>query len=309
MLDAPKFPPGATGTSTRIRALAIDRFGTIHVAVSTNDATLPVSAQGSPPNRGTYDAYIARFSENPPPPPPATVPPPAPGPVPAVASVVNGASFASGGPVAAGSIVSLFGTLLAGGLASASSTPLPTTLGGTSVTINGKPAPLFFVSATQINARAPWESQPGQATAIMTSGDKVSAAFQFTVAAAAPGTFAVGSNRAVVQNQDFSINNTDKPAAAGSFIVAYLTGGGAVDNAVATGAPNPSSPLSRVVASPSATIGGQPADVLFLGLVPGFVGLLQANLKVPQLASGDYPLVITIGTARSNAPLITVSGN
>jgi uncharacterized protein (TIGR03437 family) len=42
-------------------------------------------------------------------------------------------------------------------------------------------------------------------------------------------------------------------------------------------------------------------------MMPGAVGLLQPNLKVPQLSPGDCPLVITIGGARSNGPLITVA--
>jgi len=281
--------------------LAADRFGTIHVVVATRDATLPVSPQGSPFGNGPIHAYIARFSNNPPPPPAPDLP--------KVTAVTNAGGFTAGSPVAAGSIVSLFGTLLASSTAGATSTPLPTSLGGASLSISGRPAPLFFASPTQINAQVPWETQPGKATAAVAVGSTVSAAFSFTVAPASPGIFVFGTNRAAVQNQDFSINNTDKPAAAGSFITVYLTGGGAVDNAVPTGAVAPSAPLSRVVVSASATIGGQTADILFLGLAPGFVGLLQANLKVPQLSAGDYPLVVTIGGARSNSPLITVSGS
>src|SRR5580658_1377392 len=66
--------------------------------------------------------------------------------------IVNGASWSS--PVAPGEIVSIFGADLAAAEQSASA-PLPLNLGGTSVTINGIPAPLAFVSPTQINAYAP----------------------------------------------------------------------------------------------------------------------------------------------------------
>ena len=147
-----------------------------------------------------------------------------------------------------------------------------------------------------------------QVTTVVKAGDTSSAPAQFNVAAAAPGIFVFGNNRAVVQNQDFSVNQATNPAAVGSFITVYLTGGGALDNPVATGVPTPSTPLSRVNGSFSATIGGQPADILFLGMTPGLVGIVQANLKVPQLSPGDYPLVITIGGTRSNAPVITVKG-
>lgn len=70
----------------------------------------------------------------------------------AQSGVLNAASWSS--PVAPGSIVAIFGTNLAASPRSAG-TPWPVTLGGTSVKINGVPAPLAFVSPTQINAQVP----------------------------------------------------------------------------------------------------------------------------------------------------------
>ena len=94
--------------------------------------------------------------------------------------------------------------------------------------------------------------------------------------------------------------------ALGSYIVAYVTGIGPLDNPVADGAAAPDSPLSEATSPYLATIGGQNAPVFFLGLTPGSVGLAQANITVPYLSSGDYPLVITINGVASNGPLVTV---
>ena len=86
----------------------------------------------------------------------------------------------------------------------------------------------------------------------------------------------------------------------------YLTGIGMLDNAVTTGAAAPGDPLSRAIASATVKIGGVDAQVLFVGLTPGFVGLAQANVTVPQLGAGEYPLEITVGGVASNRPVITV---
>ena len=84
------------------------------------------------------------------------------------------------------------------------------------------------------------------------------------------------------------------------------TGAGPFDNPVADGVPTPSLPLSRAALPASATIEGAHAPIAFLGLTPGFVGLVQANIQVPKVSAGDHPLVITIGGVRSNSALVTV---
>src|SRR5689334_3639442 len=75
--------------------------------------------------------------------------------------VLNGASFAKGQVVAPGSLVSIFGTGLASAVLSGDTVPLASSIGGTSVTINGETAPLYFVSGGQVNAQLPWDLNPG----------------------------------------------------------------------------------------------------------------------------------------------------
>lgn len=224
---------------------------------------------------------------------------------PRITAVVNGASFTPG--VAPGSFASIFGENLAAATAAVSTTTWPTTLGGVTVLVNGRATPLHSVSPGQINFQVPVATPVGAATAEVRLSGAASAAFSFNVVAAAPGVLVFGNNRAVVQNQDGNLNTATNGALPGSTIVAYLTGQGAVDNAVTDGAPAGANPLSRATLPASATIGGQNAAISFLGLTPGFVGLLQANLVVPALAAGDYPLVLTIGGRASNNPLVTVA--
>ncbi len=111
-----------------------------------------------------------------------------------------------------------------------------------------------------------------------------------------------------MENQDYSVNATTKGAAPGTYVTAYFTGQGVLDNAIATGAAATAVPLSRAVAITTATIGGLPATVVFSGMTPSLAGLAQANILIPNMTPGDYPLVLTVGGVKSNAGTITVAG-
>src|SRR5690348_11023526 len=217
--------------------------------------------------------------------------------------IVNAASFQA--PVAPGSLISIFGSNLAATTLAASTAPYPVNLGGVSVRVNGTlAAPLFAVSPGQVNAQLPYETPVGTATLSVNGSTPVS----FTVAASAPGILMSSSTRVLALNQDYSVNGPEHPAQAGSVIMLFGSGQGAVHPAVATGAAAPAEPLALPVLPVTATIGGQAAEVIFAGLAPGYMGALQLNLRVPNLASGDFPLVVTIGQAQSNAPLLRVAG-
>ncbi len=102
------------------------------------------------------------------------------------------------------------------------------------------------------------------------------------------------------------LNQTTNPVTPGKLMLVYLTGQGALDNAVPTGAPSGSSVLSRPVADYQVTVGGKAAVVDFLGMTPGNISLGQANIHIPDLDAGDYPVIITIGGQPSNAATIAV---
>ena len=202
----------------------------------------------------------------------------------AVPVAVTNAASGQRGRVAAGSLVSIYGS----GFNS----------DGTSVTINGVAAPLLYVGSTQINLQVPFETASGNATVVVNSGGRQVASANLTIAPAAPGLFMLEQGRAAVLNQDASVNATTQPAAAASEIAVYLTGLGAVSQ-------SPDG-LSRVTSAVSATIGGRNAAVAFAGLAPGYSGLYQVNVIVPQLGRGDYPISVTVGGAASNTAIVSV---
>ena len=145
-----------------------------------------------------------------------------------------------------GVLFSFYGANMAASTAVASGSPWPTVLGGASVRINGTLVPLFFASPTQINGQVPYEMTIGSTgRATVTVNGLASSEIAFTVAASSPGILVFGNNRAVVVNPDGSVNTSTTPAKPQDVLVAYFTGTGIVDNAVATGVSAPSDPLSR----------------------------------------------------------------
>ena len=223
---------------------------------------------------------------------------------------VANAAFVSGG-TPPGSLFSIYGSDLSTGLAQPTTFPLPYTAASASVTVNGEPAPLLYVSKLQINAQMPLDVQPGVATVVVTNGTTVSNAVAATVpATAVPGVLINGNNHAVAQNYpSYSTNSSAAPAAVGDAVIVYLLGGGPVQgaNLLTKGQATPASPYFPVTEPYSATIGGVPATVTFVGLSPGFAGLYQADVIIPSIAPGDHRLVITIGGKASNGTLISTN--
>jgi uncharacterized protein (TIGR03437 family) len=220
--------------------------------------------------------------------------------------VLNGASFKP--QVSPGALATIFGSNFIGtGETGTAAVPLPPSFAGVSVSVNGKPAAILFIDTDQINFQIPWDTAPGSATITVSTSGLQTAAEKVSVLTAAPGLFFQGSH-AIVQNFDYSLNSSSNPAQDGALIIAYLTGAGAVSPPVADGAPAPSSPLSKVTSSVTATIDSQTAQVKFAGLAPNFVGLWQVDVIVPAgLAQGEYPLVISVDGQSSNAANVSVT--
>jgi hypothetical protein len=161
------------------------------------------------------------------------------------------------------------------------------------------------VSAGQIICQVPYITAAGTASVVVTVNGVAAPAAPVTVQAAAPNILTYGTNRAVVQNQDYSVNSAKNAAAVGTVLTAYLIGSGPVTPALKGGEPAPSSPLSTETLTTTVSVGGVPASVYYAGLTPGFVGLMQVNFTVPKVAAGDHPMQVTIGTAASNSAIIT----
>ncbi len=140
-----------------------------------------------------------------------------------------------GGPrleVTPGNIAALFGRDLAPQTAVAEQIPLPRELAGTSVLVNSVPAPLFFVSQTQINFQVPWETEGRNASVVIRkrteSGEVLlSNAMPVGLNQLTTGLFTVSGNgigRLLAFHPDFTPVDDEHPLVPGGIIVFYGTG-------------------------------------------------------------------------------------
>lgn len=223
-------------------------------------------------------------------------------------SVTNAASFVSG--MSSGSLVSVFGRgfTVSGGVAAADRIPLPTQLNGTSVMINGIPAPLLFVSDTQINLQVPHELTGQSNATLVVSNGIASTSVQMQIMPAHPGIFTVdGTSGAILHGVSNQLVSRSNPASRGEVVVIYATGLGPVNPLPQSGAAAPSSPLSVTALAPVVIIGGIPGQVLFSGLAPGYVGLYQLNVAVPVNApTGDSVEVLIQRPSLSRAATVAI---
>ena len=221
---------------------------------------------------------------------------------PILSAVTSAGSYGANG-VAPGEVLVLFG----GGLGPATLTTftlqagsVPTTLAGTRVLFDGVAAPLIYSGTGQVSAIAPFGLSTKAATRIVVEYNNVqSGALFLPVVSSKPALFTAdgsGQGPGAILNENGSVNTAGNPAAKGSVVVLYMTGGGSmnpdgVDGAVA-------STLSSLTQAVTVTIGGQPAEVLYAGNAPGLVqGVIQMNVRVnPATASGAQPVFVRIGT-------------
>jgi uncharacterized protein (TIGR03437 family) len=131
------------------------------------------------------------------------------------------------------------------------------------------------------------------------------------VVPAEPGLFtanATGKGEGAILNQDGSVNSATNPAAAGSTIQIFGTGGGVTVPPSTDGALNPLTSTGALALATTATVGGQKATVTYAGPAPNLVsGIIQVNVTLPSgTPSGNVPVVVQVGTVSSQTVTVAV---
>jgi uncharacterized protein (TIGR03437 family) len=186
---------------------------------------------------------------------------------PSVTAIVNAASLAAG-PVAAGELVTMTGENLC-------ATPR--------VAFNGIDARITSSSATSLTAIVPSDvSATGQGSVTLICGSDQGVSFTTPLSATAPGIFGPGA----ILNPDLSVNSISNPAASGSQVAIYATGTGQ--------------------STPSVTVNGKPADIVYAGHAPQLPdSVVQINLRLPDGITGLASVQITAGA--NTSPAVTIA--
>jgi len=238
---------------------------------------------------------------------------------PAISGVVNGADYVPG--IQDGSWTAIFGS----GLSATTRTwgsddfvngTLPTSLDGVSVTVDGLPAAIFYISPTQINLQVPATGKTGPVDVVVSNSLGKSNSFSADVSRSSPAlfTFGQGGGRypaALIARTDGGVDYlgpvglyvspfVTRPALPGEILLLYGTAFGPTNPPVQTGVIY--SGAAPVIDPVSITIGGSDATVLFSGLVGA--GLYQLNVTVPAVPAGDQPLSVKAGGVSAQSGLL-----
>ncbi len=270
--------------------IAVDASGSAYLTGGTMSTNFPSTRGAARAGYGGHtenlipagDAFLVKIGE----------PPRVEEPRPAIGAVSNLASGV-GGVVAPGMVVAISGTNLG------------TAVSDVRVLFNQTAAPVVAVSATSITAIVPFGLAAGTPVQVTVENKTIrSAAVTVPVNAASPGLFTVapvGRGQAEALNEDRSANSVDAPAAVGSIVTLFATGGGvtdppSTDGAIAT---DDGPALAQTVSVLFGDVAAE--EVFFAGGVKGrAAGYFQVVARIPQgVAAGEVPVVLRVGEAQS----------
>ena len=295
-------------------SIAVDSSGTIFIAGSTLSNNLPVTSNASQKvygggitkrTRWEGDVVVLRLSAS-----GGTVTPPN-----GVSSIVNGASLLAGN-IAPGMQFTASGLALGGTTAAGSTIGagriLGTVAGNTRLLFDGTPAPLLSASATSISGYVPFNVQGKSTVQVVAevSGVRLPA-LSVAVSDSIPGVFTAdgsGLGPALSYNIDGSVNSAGVPAARGTTLTFYITGGG-VTNPPATDGQLLYGMLPSLAQSLTVTIGGSNSPVLRAITMPFEVaGIIEVTVTVPDdPPSGPVALYVIGSNGVSSQGGVTVT--
>jgi uncharacterized protein (TIGR03437 family) len=239
--------------------------------------------------------------------------------------VISASSFGGFSAIAPGSWIEIYGTNLANTTAnwnnSFTGANAPTALGNTTVTIGGLSAFVDYVSPGQVNAQVPSGVGSGSQQIVVATTAGQGAAYPITVNGTEPGllappSFNVSGTQYVTALLSDGVTYilptgaisglTSRPAHVGETIVMYGVGFGTVNPPTPAGQIVPKTPGNSLTTPLAVFFGPAQAALSYFGLAPGYVGLYQFNVVVPNIASSNaVPVTFVLGSSDSTQTLYT----
>ena len=169
---------------------------------------------------------------------------------------------------------------------------LPTSLEGVQVLFNGAPVPILYADASQVNAIAPFSLQPGAPVEIQVRyQNAVTSVLRPVVEAAVPALFSLdssGTGRALVFNQDGTLNSSTNPAKLGSIVTLFATGTGITNPASVEGAVATSIEARPAIIPTIALASASVLETIYAGPSPGsLTSVTQLNLRLPAVLTTE----------------------
>ena len=240
--------------------------------------------------------------------------------------VVDNGTFGPGDTVARGDVMAILGEQFSfGPLTVGTAAPLATEVGGTTVLVNGTPAPLYYSSYGQVAFQMPVDAPLGTVLVQVRRDGLTSNTAAVTVAQRAPRLLSIGTTGfgAIVNAVDGSLpmpvgslpgsGFATHPAKPGDTLTIYAIGLGPTNPTIGTGLPAPSPPstLAETTVKPTVNFGGGPfgvsTEAAFSGLTPTYAGLYQVNVTIPPDApKGTIPVSVGFADSASNAVQIVI---
>jgi len=224
------------------------------------------------------------------------------------AGIVNAATQTAG-TLAPNTIATVYGTNLswtthAVDLGDLNGGTLPIQLEGVSVNVSGIFGSLFFVSPGQINFLIPYDITQSSVTFYVERQGIAGPEVTIPLAKTAPGFFEWNGSFALATHADGSLITSSAPAQASEVIVLYAAGLGRTSPDVASGHIASAATSILYAAELQVLLNGEPcpaSSIYYAGLTPGFAGLYQINLMLPDVLPPDPEIQMVIGTQASPA--------
>jgi uncharacterized protein (TIGR03437 family) len=178
--------------------------------------------------------------------------------------------------------------------------PLSLALGGVSVFVNGKAAPLFSATSNQIAFQVPTDIAPGAALVQIQREGQLSNTVGLTVASVAPRI------RAIISTKSGWVDS-NHAATSGAALTLWASGLGPTSPQVAAGAPAPSQPLATVISGLTVLFDNATPLPFSAYLSPGAVGAYEVHVTLPpNLAPGLHSIAIFAKSSTTASALILV---